>query len=349
MKKTQAKVLILYTGGTFGMDPQIGGGARIPKLSAAGLRSRMLRFVPGLDQLAKCDVEIVLNLDSSHVGPEEWIQLSERITRAWSRYDGVVVLHGTDTLAYTASALSFLLRPCIKPVIVTGAQKPLAALRSDARRNLVSAVEIASSGPRELVSQVCVFFDDRLLQGNRARKRSASEFAAFDSPKAAPLAQVGTTIRYRDSRLERRGGAARPALAPRFDSRVAMLHLTPGFPARAFDEALLERLSGLVLIAFPSGTGPTHDPHFLKFLRHARARKVPIVVTTDSVSQVPTGTGVDPRAYESGQAMLEEGVIWAGELTPECAFVKLSMALAQIKKSQDFMTLWRQDWASESL
>jgi L-asparaginase len=172
------KVLIIYTGGTFGMVPSEGGFA-IDDISAKALKQRIETFVPELRYLAHCDIEVALNCDSAHIGPEEWIQLANLIKKKSSQYDGVVVLHGTDTLSYTASALSFLLRPCKKPVIITGAQRPLASIRTDARRNLLSAVEIAATGPRDVVSQVCVFFDDRLLQGNLTRKRSATDFFCF--------------------------------------------------------------------------------------------------------------------------------------------------------------------------
>jgi L-asparaginase len=225
------KVLIIYTGGTFGMD---GASPRHslttsdlkPSVLARNLRDR----VPEIQELAECDVEIVLNRDSAHVGSQEWILFADQIRERWRSYDGVVLLHGTDTMAYTASALSFLLRPCLKPVIITGAQRPLSAIRTDARRNLISAVEIAARGPRGLVSQVCVFFDNELFQGNRVRKRSASAFGAFESPQAQAIATVGTDIRYRTG--SHRVGSGGPRLKPIFNRNVAVLHVTPGFPAR---------------------------------------------------------------------------------------------------------------------
>src|SRR5579885_85975 len=248
------RVLLLYTGGTFGMEIPEGRGAPIviPKLSPSALRARLSQRVPELEALADCEIKILLNRDSAHVGPEEWRVFADEIRRSWKRYDGVVVLHGTDTLAYTASALSFLLRPCLRPVVLTGAQRPLTAIRTDARRNLISAVEIAAHGPRSLVNQVSVFFDDRLLVGNRARKRSATEFAAFESPKVEPLAIVGTEIRYRAGRAPLAKG---PRLLPDFSRKVALLHVAPGAPYGTYAD-VLAGVDGLVLIAYPSGTGP---------------------------------------------------------------------------------------------
>jgi L-asparaginase len=346
------RLLLLYTGGTFGMDSVASsssgksGSMVIPRLSPAALRQRLRQRVPELEEIARCDIEILLNRDSAHVGPAEWAAFARRIRASFKRYDGVVVLHGTDTLAYTASALSFLLRPCPKPVILTGAQRPLSALRTDARRNLISAVEIAARGPRSLVNQVLVFFDDRLLVGNRARKRSATEFGAFESPKAEPLAIVGTEIRYRSgSRAPlNRGG---PKLEARFSDRVALLHLTPTSPYAAIAEKLLSDLDGLVLVAFPSGTAPGKDEGFRSLLLAARERKVPVVVATEGVSSglgKRSGTG----SYEAGRIFAESGCYLAGEMTPECAFIKASLILGQRRGRERFAQLWGTRLAGES-
>lgn len=347
--RSKRSVLIIYTGGTFGMDLIQSGrnaGRRVlgtPSLRPAELERRLRERVPELAGIAHCGVEIVLNRDSAHVGPAEWRLLAERIRKLWRGYDGVVVLHGTDTMAYTASALSFLLRPCLKPVVLTGAQRPLSALRTDARRNLISAVEIAAHGPRDRVGQVSVFFDDRLLQGNRVRKRSASEFGAFESPQASALAVVGTEIRYAETaRSPRR---ARAELAPAFDTGVAMLHVTPGFPARMVREQLLARASALVLVVFASGTAPTQDTEFLALLGDARRRGTPIVVATENASEF--GEGVDPGHYEAGRPLLAHGAHWAGAMTPECAYVKTSWILAQPGGARRFAALWRRDFAGE--
>ena len=336
------RVLILYTGGTFGMEP----GLSIPELSVDSLRARLQARVPELEQLASCDIEIVLNCDSAHVGPDEWLLLAQRIRQNWKRCDGVVILHGTDTLAYSASALSFLLRPCRTPVVMTGAQRPLSALRTDARRNLISAVDIAAHGPREVVGQVSVFFNDVLLQGNRARKRSASEFAAFESPQAAPLAVVGTTIRYAQRPIE---VSRAPALKPVFNRNVALLQVTPGFPADAVARGLLPGLDGLVLIVFPSVTAPTHDPRFLALLRDARRRDVPVVIATESAAHAGATDGsADPESYPAGRQLIQEGCLWAGAMTKECAYVKTQLLLGQGRGRAGFARRWARDYAGEA-
>lgn len=342
------RVLILYTGGTFGMDVRSQkkgkGSLEVLKLSPALLRKKVRTHVPEIGDLAHCDIEIVVNKDSSHIGPKEWVLFGEKIRTSSKNYDGVVLLHGTDTLAYTASALSFLLAPCPCPVVITGAQRPLAAIRSDARRNLISAVEIAAKGPRPLVNQVSVFFDDYLFQGNRVRKRSATEFAAFESPKFPPLASVGTEIRYQNQPSARapkaRNGAQKTRFSHSFSERVGLLHLTAGFPARAIREKLLTSLDGLVLVSFASGTAPTHDPEFLLLLRQARELGIPIVITTE-------GTGGVVPQYVASDALFSEGCHWAGDMTLECAFVKTSLLLGQADGKRRFSSLWRQNLANE--
>jgi L-asparaginase len=329
------------------MEATQGGSRRAlttPDLSPSALARRLHERAPELRDLARCDVEIVLNRDSAHVGPTEWRLFAQRIQEKWRDYDGVVVLHGTDTMAYTASALSFLLRPCLKPVILTGAQRPLSALRTDARRNLISAVEIAAHGPRGPVGQVCVFFDDRLFQGNRVRKRSASQFEAFESPHARALATVGTEILYEEESRHSRRDTRR--FLPEFSTGVPLLHVTPGFPARTLREQLLPRVQGLVLVVFSSGTAPTHDEEFLRLLRDARARGIPVVVAAEGASE--GGFAARPTQYEAGRKLMAEGAHWAGAMTPECAYVKTAWLLAQPGGAGRFGVLWGKNFAGET-
>lgn len=334
------RVLILYTGGTFGMDES---PLTLPRLSPSLLGKRLRDRVPELTTLASCDIDIALNRDSAHVGPDEWASFADRIRSRWRSYDGVVVLHGTDTLAYTASALSFLLRPCTKPVVITGAQRPLAAIRTDARRNLISAVEIAARGPRPEMNRVSVFFDDGLFAGNRVRKRSASEFAGFDSPKAEPLAHVGTEIAYSAAPPVK---SRAPQLLPNFSRKVALVHATPGFPARAYSGDFLETVDGLVLVVFPSVTAPTHDRDFLALLKRAKELGKPVIVVAEGSRR--SNSRSKPAGYRAGLPLFELGCLPGGDLTPECAFVKASWILGQEDGAKRFASLWRQDFAEES-
>lgn len=341
------RVLILYSGGTFGMV--LGnqkGQLSVQKLSNHFLEKKTRDRVPELAEIARCDIEILLNRDSAHIGPDEWLLFSHFIQSRWDKYDGVVLLHGTDTLAYTASALSFLLRPCLKPVILTGAQKPLASIRTDARRNLISAVEIAASGPRPLTNQVSIFFDDRLLQGNQTRKISASDFLAFDTPKSRPLALVGTEICFETHLTSKIKSKSSIKLLPNFSRKVALLHLTPGFPSESIEKCLLSNIEGLVLVIFPSGTATTHDPAFLRLLQEARTRRIPVVTVTEDSSHSGKPS---LSAYAAGTPLLDAGCYWADQMTPECAYVKTAHILAQKDGKKNFARYWRTNLANEGV
>ena len=348
--KPRSRVLIIYTGGTFGMELQGSSTLASPHLKPSVLKKRLAERVPELKELADCDVEVLLNKDSAHVGPAEWHAFAEVIQKRWRAYDGVVLLHGTDTMAYTASALSFLLRPCLKPVVITGAQRPLSALRTDARRNLISAVEIAAHGPRDVVSQVCVFFDSKLFVGNRVRKRSASEFEAFESPQAQPLAVVGTDIRYAAAVARHDLNRVKQGeMVPEFSHGVGLVHVTPGFPSRVIRENLLPGLEALVLVVFPSGTAPTHDPEFVQLLKDARKSKKPVIVVTEGTSDsYGAAAQTKPVSYAAGKQLVSEGGYFAGSMTPECAFVKTAWILGQPRGAEQFSKLWGQNFAGEA-
>ncbi|MBL7714702.1 MAG: asparaginase [Bdellovibrionales bacterium] len=349
------RILILYTGGTIGMeslssDVQL---YRVAKKSPAKLKKQIQDRAPELAQIARCEVEVLMNQDSANMGPDDWVLIAERVQKAWQKYDGIVILHGTDSMAYTASALSYLLRPCVKPVILTGAQRPLAAIRTDARRNLISSVEIAARGPRSLLNQVCVFFDDRLFQGNRVRKRSAFDFQAYDSPFASALANVGSEIQYR--REPREFKFASQTLAPQFDTRVLLTTVTPGFPSKAIRAVLGHEIQGLVLNVFASGTAPTEDPAFMDLLKFAKKKRVPVVAVTSGSVKVSMGQAmgsgrslVDPRKYGPGRDLIKAGALWAGTMTPEAAWVKVSFLLGQRAGAERFSALWNLDLAGES-
>jgi len=324
---------------------------RVPRLSSpATLKRRLLEQAPQIHTIANCEIDLFLNRDSAHVGPGEWLALAKRIQSRWRSFDGVVVLHGTDTMPYTACALSFLLRPCLKPVVLTGAQLPLAAPLTDARRNFLSAIEIAAHGPRNIAGRVSILFDDVLLQGNRARKTSAESFGAFKTPGLAPLAEVGTSIRYLS-----RPRAAREKTPPRmnaaFNPCVLLLQVTPGFPSRIVNDEFLSRINrhegALVLSVFGSGTAPTNDSDFIGLLREARQRGIPVVAVSESQR---AGVESGPHVYEAGRALLREGCHWAGRMTPECAYVKTAWiaAQAEARSAGGFGRLWKREFAEET-
>jgi L-asparaginase len=346
-RRKSKKILVIYTGGTFGMSEQL----EIPDLSESELKLRLERGAPEMKRVASCDVKIAFNTDSCQMGLSHWVKIATLIHQGAKRYDGAVVLHGTDTLAYTASALSFLLGNCPIPVVLTGAQKPLSALRNDARGNLLTALEVAAHPPRELKKRVMVAFHDELFLGTRVRKLSALRFGAFESPRFPILAKVGGLIQYRNSIFHL---PEIPRKKPRSmigdftnvsGAAILKLEVTPEFPGQLFDSTLFESLDGVLLTLFTSGTAPTEDPGFLGFLRAAKKASVPVFAITER-EDAP----MNLSAYAAGKNLIREGVIWCHDLTPEAAFVKAQILhrkeriLGGLGKKQ-YLSWLRENWS----
>jgi L-asparaginase len=309
------RILLLHTGGTLGM-----AGALPSALKPASFFRTLKARVPELFELADIELELFCNVDSAEMQPELWTRLGAHLFARLPDFDGAVVTHGTDTLAFTASALSFMLPGLRRPVVVTGSQRPLGEIRSDARLNLIDAVTSALRGPKE----VTVCFDSHLYRGNRVRKIKVSEYDAFDSPNLPVLGTLGVCARFEPG-LPPRG---RFRLAERLDPRVFLLKVYPGLDP-ALPLSLLPLVRGLVIEGYGAGTFPLNGtlgrslgPLFLQ----AEARKIPVVV----VSQAHRN-GVELGMYESGAFALEHGVISGADLTPAAALVKLMHALAYFR------------------
>ncbi len=289
---------------------------------------------PELSRLCALELELFSNVDSSELQPEAWSRLATRLFDRLPDFDGAVVTHGTDTLAWTASALSFLLPGLRKPVVVTGAQRPLDEIRSDARLNLIDAVTSCLSGPAE----VSVCFDSHLYRGNRVRKVSVSEYDAFESPNFPVLGVLGVEAKFQAG-LQPRG---RPQLAAALDPRVFLLKVYPGLdPAVVLQ--VLPHVRGLVVEAHGAGNFPVGAERSLApVFREARLRGIPVVV----VSQAPRN-GVDLSLYEAGTVARAEGAISGGDMTPTTAVVKLMHALAHFKNGQQLRRYLERSVAGE--
>lgn len=311
MKRT---VYIAYTGGTIGMKRTPGGYRPAPGFLAEQLATPAFRH-PELPETVLHEYAPLL--DSSEMSPADWERIAQDIAENYDAYDGFVVLHGTDTMAYSTSALSFMLENLGKPVIVTGSQIPLFELRSDARENLVTSLLLAASAP---LSEVCLYFGGVLLRGNRARKVSASGFGAFASPNAPVLGRVGVEIALNESLFLPPPDA--PLNVKALDRvNVGALRLFPGISASILRNILQEPLQGLVLETYGSGNAP-QQPDFLAVLREATARGVVIVNCT----QCWRG-GVD-NSYATGRQLSDAGVTSGFDLTPEAALTKLTYLLS---------------------
>lgn len=321
-------ILIIYTGGTFGMDEKL----KVPKLSAQDLKKRLLKAVPEMKRYGKCEVVIYSNQDSCQFQPLDWFELSALILKNKSRYKGAVILHGTDTLAFSAAAVSNLISPTPFPVIFTGAQKPLFTPRNDARLNLISSLEIIATHPKNLKNRVMVLFQNELLLGSRVRKTGALEFAAFESPRFPRLAQVGGDIFYEDV-YEHLPKLPKKHLLQEFKPhsqlipQIPILTMTPQFPIRALQSLSNSvHLDGVILNLYASGTAPTHQSGFIEWLKLLQQRKIPVVAITERGRPNQT-----LKKYEAGKELAKTGVLWGGDLTPEAAYVRFWLILELIR------------------
>jgi L-asparaginase len=302
-------------------------------LEPGAYAARLLDHVPELGRIAEIEPAIVCNLDSSDLGPAQWEELARTIAQERDRFDGFVIVHGTDTMAYTASALAFVLRGLDKPVILTGAQRPLAALRTDARRNLADAVELATCD----IPEVSICFDGLLLRGCRAVKSDARHYRAFASPGVEPLARLGTDVDIgRHVRVPDRPFHC----DPRFDPAVDVVWVVPGLDATRLAHRLAEPgLRGVVLGAFGVGTVPQQG--IAAVVEEAVARGLEVLVVTQ------WGGVVDLGAYRNSEVLLHAGAVPGGGMRLEAAVPKLMTALARFADRAERRQFLLEDLAGE--
>lgn len=328
-------VLIIYTGGTIGCAPR---DANDPESPLSVLRAdKFVEGVPAIHAMKddfRLDVhEIYPPLDSTEMMPENWIEIAKVIEENYEQYDGFVILHGTDTMVYTASALSFMMPNLRKPVIITGSQLPIIGnSRSDGTLNLVNSIRVANSKKFNLplIPEVVILFDKYILRGSRAKKVSASGFAGFESPNFPPLGKIGEHIEINPDLLQKRADKTFQVQYD-LDTRVIPLLVYPGLADSEFLKATVKvkDTSGLILLAYGTGNVPTNDS-FLHAIDRAREDKQIIA----DVTQCHQGT-VELGAYETSAVLLERGVVSGSDITPEAALCKLMILLGNEDKSRD--------------
>ncbi len=324
--KARAKVLIIYTGGTFGMMRNERG------VLAPFDFSNILEHLPTLRNLALELTVISFDkpIDSSNIQPEHWQVMADIIEQNYAQYEGFVILHGTDTMAFSASALSFMLQGLSKPVIFTGAQLPISEPRSDARENLITSLEIAAAtiDGKPAVPEVCIFFDFVLLRGNRSKKVESMQFDAFDSGNYPPLAKAGVKIDYDQSVIHKADDQSL-TLMRNFDTQVAVLKIYPGLNLNTVRSVLnTPGLQALIIETYGSGNAPT-STWLVEELSKAIQQGLIIV----NVSQC-SGGRVTQGKYETSKALAEIGVLGGADMTVEAALTKLMLLLGNYGKAE---------------
>lgn len=317
IKRTE-KVLLIYTGGTIGMGRNPETGALEP-FDFNHLTAQMPEFAA-----VQTDIDVYQfdpPIDSSDMTPDKWVEIVRVIADHYDLYDGFVVLHGTDTMAFTASALSFLLENLTKPVILTGSQLPIGQLRTDGKENIVTSIEIAAAHHKDgtpVVPEVCIYFSGRLLRGNRSTKIDADGFNAFDSLNYPHLADAGISINYHEEYI-RKPDYTRPMI-PHYDidPNVIVFTLFPGLQGELVADMLRPpKLRAIVMRSFGSGNAPQR-PWLINLLKEAQNRGVNVV----NISQCGEGM-VEMGRYDTGYQLQSIGVTSGYDSTVECAVAKL--------------------------
>ena len=332
--QSKPTILLIYTGGTIGMVKDFETGV----LKAFNFK-KLLQKIPELKQL-DCNIETVsfeTPIDSSNMDPSKWVKIASIIEKRYEDFDGFVILHGSDTMSYSASALSFMLEGLNKPVVFTGSQLPIGDLRTDAKENLITAIQIASlrHKSQSSVREVCLYFEYKLYRGNRTTKISAEHFNAFTSPNYPPLAESGVHLKLNKELLLKIEGNQQLKVNYNLDDNVAVIKIFPGINERVLSSMLnIPGLKGVVLETYGSGNAPTED-YFISILKNAIEKGLHIVNVTQC-----SGGSVNMGHYETSTQLKEIGIISGADITTEAAITKLMYLLGKSISRTEFKAIF---------
>ncbi len=306
------KILLIHTGGTMGMTP----GQNDDILSSHFI-DEIFQYIPGARDIAEIDFQSCFTVDSSNISIPHWIELGSLVSDQIERYDGFVIIHGTDTMSYTASALSFMLNNLPKPVILTGSQRPLSVIRTDAKNNLINAIELATYD----IPEVGIFFDYKLFRGNRAKKISIDDFDAYASPNYPLLAEVGLRIEVKNNHRSP-GGIFR--LDRKFGNEVLCLRIFPGMNPSFLDYLLSSQVKVVIFEAFGAGNVPVMDGSLIPFIEKMTSAGKLVALSSQSMNG-----SVDLQLYDCGRSAQKAGALSCGDMTTEAAIIKAMYLLGQ--------------------